>query len=112
MKRTCFRRSDFIAVFMAALIFISIFVPALGAAASRGRQSDEVVDENGNRHMIYSQGGDVYYKNNIGCPSWPPWARWNEPVRLTDTQMPAFHGAQAGVESHILVGVLEIAVGK
>ena len=75
---------------MAVLIFISIFIPAVGAAVGEARQRDEVVDEDGNRHMIYSQGGDVYYKNNIGCGNMP-WNRWNEPVRLTDMQMPAYH---------------------
>ena len=56
-----------------------------------GRQEDQVIDEDGNTHKIYSQGGDIYYKNDIGSNINLPFIRWNDPVRLTDTQMPAFH---------------------
>ncbi len=97
MKGISVRRTDFIALFMAVLIFISIFVPAVavGNPIPTGDQYDKVVDEEGNTHVIYSQGGDIYYMNDIGNStnlSFTRWnTYWNEPVRLTDTQMPAFH---------------------
>lgn len=45
---------------------------------------DEVLDNEGNTHAVYSKGGEIYYTNNVG-----PKCKWIAPIQLSDTQMPS-----------------------
>ncbi|MFW6141059.1 MAG: DUF6531 domain-containing protein, partial [Candidatus Saliniplasma sp.] len=80
-----------IVVLVIGLLMLTVLEGTAGNPFKQGRQEDQVIDEDGNTHKIYSQGGDIYYKNDIGSSTNLPFTRWNDPVRLTDTLMPAFH---------------------